>query len=104
MLVHGKADKLFHQLSTSHSPDEQVNIEGSIHCLVTRSTLLPLVVLIYPLVVLVCPLIVLVCLLVVSVCPLVVMVVQFVALFITNPEAVTRGVYEKDVLKILQYS
>ena len=49
-----------------------------ITCLVSRSTLLPLVVLIYPLVALVCSLVVLVCPPVVSVCPLVVLVCPLV--------------------------
>ena len=60
-------------------------------CMVTRSTLLPLVVLVYPLVVLVCPLVVLVCPLVALVypflgllCPLVVIEVLSVNLFITD--------------------
>ena len=74
----------------------------SIACLVTRSTLLPLIVLIYPLAVLVCPF---VCLLVVFacppvvsasplivlvalwpfICPLVVLVVLSVGCFIPDP-------------------
>ena len=63
-----------------------------ITCLVTRNTLLALVVLIFPFlvlsylpVVLVYPLVVLVCLLVVSVCPLVLLVVLSAGLFITDP-------------------
>ena len=59
--------------------------------MVTRGTLLPLLVLVYPLVVLVfplavliCPLVVLVCSLVVSAYPLVVLVVISVCLFITD--------------------
>ena len=48
----------------------------------TRSTLLPLVVLIYPLVVLVCPLVVLVYSLVVLICQLVLFVCPFVCLLI----------------------
>ena len=72
-----------------------IYIQGSIHfssyilcfgitCLVTRSTLLPLVTLVCPLVVIVCPLAVLVCPLIVSVCPLVVLVLLSVGLFITD--------------------
>ena len=30
MPVHGEADKHFHQLNTSSSPDKQINIWGSI--------------------------------------------------------------------------
>ena len=30
ILVHGKADKLFHQLNTSQSQYEQIDIQGSI--------------------------------------------------------------------------
>ena len=52
--------------------------------MVTRSTLLSLVVLVYLLVRLICPLVVLVCPLVVSICPLVVLVVLSVGLFITD--------------------
>ena len=33
LLVHGKADKLFQQLNTSQSQDEQINIQDSIHYL-----------------------------------------------------------------------
>ena len=62
------------------------------YLLVTRSTLLPLAVLVFPLVGLVCPLVVIICLLVVLVCPLVVLfcplvvlVVLSVGLFITDP-------------------
>ena len=70
-----------------------MNIQDSIRyvtCLVTRSTFLPHVVLLYPLAVLCCPLVVLVypfvvlaCPLVISVCPLIVLVVLSVRLFIT---------------------
>ena len=51
-----------------------------IACLVTRSTFLPLVVLIYRFVILVCPLVVLVYSLVVLICPVVVLVCQLVVL------------------------
>ena len=82
----------------------QYSLCYGITCLVTRTTLPPLVVLacplarVYPLVILVCPLValvcplvvfvcllvVLVCPLVVSVCPLMVLVVLSVGLFITD--------------------
>ena len=57
----------------------QYSIRYGIAYLVTRSILLPLVVLIYPLVVVVCPLVVLVYLLIVLVYQLVVLVCQFVS-------------------------
>ena len=81
--VHGKADKLFHQLNTSKSQHEQINIEIYIVFVYPLVVLVCLLVaLVCPLVVLVCPLVVLVCSLIVSVCPLVVL---SVGLFITDP-------------------
>ena len=75
-------------------------------CLVTCSTLVPLVVLVYPLVVLVCPLVVLVfplvcplvvlaCLLVVSVCSLVVLIVLSVGIFITDKNRVIKTYFQR---------
>ena len=83
-LTHGKLKK-----KRSIVQVELIALRHCVTCLVTRGTLLPLVVLIcqlvvlvYPLVVLVCPLVVLVCLfgflLVVSVCLLVVFVWPFI--------------------------
>ena len=62
-----------------------------ITCVVTRNTLLPLVVLVCPLLVLSYPPVVLVYLLVVPVCPLVALVVLSVGLFITDP--INRCIY-----------
>ena len=60
------------------------SIRYGIAYLVTCSTLLPLVVLIYPLVVLVCPLVVLVCQLVVLVCPFVCLLVVLVCSLVVS--------------------
>ena len=55
-------------------------------CLVTRSTLLPLLLLVCPLVVLVCTIVVHVYPLVVYVCPLIVLIILSVRLFKTDQD------------------
>ena len=82
--------------------------------LVTRSTLLPLVVITYPLLALVCPLVVLVyslavlvCQLVVLicpfVCPLVVLVVLSVGLFITDDYNDKRMIIHMNIISSAEY-